>query len=118
MYYKRRLKFIFCAAMFLSLILWIFASRQTAFSFCLGVLVVGVSELFFTLLLWRKIQQKRPKGFLSLYVVAECLKLTSYAVLFVGVVCYMHASVLPALLGFICAIGIAGCVSFRLLGNG
>ena len=49
----------------------------------------------------KRLQNKRPQGFLTLFLLAEMLKLFIFAVFFVGAVERFQLHAFPTLLGFL-----------------
>lgn len=95
-------------------ILFLTQSPLFAESFLGGVIACFFGQLCFFALLIKKITRKKPTGFLKLFFFAEWLKLSIYALSFVGLVHIFHLQAADALLGFIVTLVLFWIFSFKI----
>ena len=101
----------------LFMVLCITNSFAVAAAFLSGAFACWLGELCFFAMLYRKISRKKPQGFLWLFSLAEFIKLSIYAVVFVALIKIFHLGLAPATMGFVTNLILFWIVSFRALGN-
>jgi len=82
------------------IILFFTQSALIGYSFLAGAIACLLGQLCFFALLFNQIRQKKPKGFVSRFFLAECIKLGVYSFAFVSLIKIFHLTLAPTLLGF------------------
>lgn len=95
-------------------ILFLTRSPLFAESFLGGSAACILGQVCFFALLIKKIKRKKATGFLKLFFLAEWLKLSIYALAFVGLIRMSHLQVAPALLGFVVTLVLFWLFSFKI----
>ena len=95
-------------------ILFLTQSPLVGYSFLAGGMACLLGQLCFFALLFNRIMQRKPNGFIGQFFLAELIKLSVYAIVFVGFIKIFHLAFAPTLLGFFVNLVLFLLFSFKI----